>query len=300
MARLPATPHTLACGENAIVTNDYGVALGSDAGASGGSTAVGANSTASESPVPIVLSAFPPSDGDGDATALGFTAIAFGNGTLAVGDHAIVGIATPSGTGVQIAPVNNGTAIGSGAIVTGADGTALGKGAAASAANSVAIGTGSVADQADTVSVGAAGDERRVVNVAAGVGDTDAVNVSQLNAALAAIPDFDPTILQDQLDGLQGQVAGLQGQVDGLTAQQHHDRLEARRGIAAAVAMSEAPMPSRDGGISYSLHGAGYRGQYAIGGSMKYRINRSVAIDFGVSSAGHKDTAVRLGVSGEF
>jgi hypothetical protein len=64
--------------------------------------------------------------------------------------------------------------------------------------------------------------------------------------------------------------------------------------------MSEAPMPSRDGGISYSLHGAGYRGQYAVGGSMKYRISRSAAVDFGFSSAGHKDSAVRLGVSGEF
>ena len=59
-------------------------------------------------------------------------------------------------------------------------------------------------------------------------------------------------------------------------------------------------MPSRDGGISYSLHGSAYRGQYALGGSMKYRINRSAAVDFGVSYAGHNDTAFRLGVSGEF
>ncbi|MBQ8090459.1 MAG: YadA-like family protein, partial [Pyramidobacter sp.] len=48
------------------------------------------------------------------------------------------------------------------------------------AANAVAIGNGSVADKADTISVGSAGKERRIVNVAPGVDQTDAVNVSQL------------------------------------------------------------------------------------------------------------------------
>ena len=59
-------------------------------------------------------------------------------------------------------------------------------------------------------------------------------------------------------------------------------------------------MPSRDGGISYSLHGATYRGEFAVGGSLKYRVNQSAAFDIGVSHAGGKDTAVRAGVSGEF
>jgi autotransporter adhesin len=49
----------------------------------------------------------------------------------------------------------------------------------------VALGAGSVADQADTVSVGSAGSERRIVNVAPGVANTDAVNVGQLNQATA-------------------------------------------------------------------------------------------------------------------
>ncbi|MFA9441931.1 beta strand repeat-containing protein, partial [Uliginosibacterium sp. sgz301328] len=46
--------------------------------------------------------------------------------------------------------------------------------------NSAAIGANSVADRANTVSVGSAGNERQIVNVAAGTQDTDAVNVSQL------------------------------------------------------------------------------------------------------------------------
>jgi hypothetical protein len=99
---------------------------------------------------------------------------------------------------------------------------------------------------------------------------------------------------------LQTNVAGLQTDIDTLFDLRSRDRREARRGTAAAVAMSEAPMPSRDGGIAYSLHGATYRGQYALGGSLKYRINRAVALDVGLSHAGHKDTAARVGISGEF
>ena len=57
------------------------------------------------------------------------------------------------------------------------------------------MGAGSVADAADTVSVGSSGSERQIVNVAAGVANTDAVNVSQLNAAIAAIPADDDSAL---------------------------------------------------------------------------------------------------------
>ena len=48
------------------------------------------------------------------------------------------------------------------------------------------------------------------------------------------------------------------------------------------------------------MHGASFRGEFAVGGSLKYRISRGAAFDVGVSHAGGKDTAVRAGVSGEF
>ena len=59
---------------------------------------------------------------------------------------------------------------------------AIGGGAVAYADNSVALGENSVANRANTVSVGSAGKERQIVNVAAGVQDTDAVNVAQLKS----------------------------------------------------------------------------------------------------------------------
>nr|MBA8417537.1 YadA-like family protein [Citrobacter freundii] len=67
----------------------------------------------------------------------------------------------------------------------GVDSVAIGSGSIASADNSVALGTNSVANEADTVSVGSSTQQRRITNVAAGVNNTDAVNVAQLKASEA-------------------------------------------------------------------------------------------------------------------
>ncbi|EJB2105426.1 trimeric autotransporter adhesin SadA [Salmonella enterica] len=67
----------------------------------------------------------------------------------------------------------------------GADSVAIGSGSIAAAENSVALGTNSVADEANTVSVGSSTQQRRSTNVAAGVNNTDAVNVAQLKASEA-------------------------------------------------------------------------------------------------------------------
>ncbi|ECA3046624.1 TPA: trimeric autotransporter adhesin SadA [Salmonella enterica] len=67
----------------------------------------------------------------------------------------------------------------------GADSVAIGAGSIAAAENSVALGTNSVADEANTVSVGSSTQQRRITNVAAGVNNTDAVNVAQLKASEA-------------------------------------------------------------------------------------------------------------------
>jgi autotransporter adhesin len=68
---------------------------------------------------------------------------------------------------------------------TGADAVAIGGAANASAANSVALGAHSVAGRANAISVGATGSERQIINVAAGTQDTDAVNLAQMNTAIA-------------------------------------------------------------------------------------------------------------------
>ena len=80
------------------------------------------------------------------------------------------------------------------------------------------------------------------------------------------------------------------------------DRREARRGTAAAVALATAPIPSAPGKTSYSFNLANYRNQQAAGLALAHRLNTKapMAITFGISHAGGKNTAVRAGLSGEF
>ena len=57
----------------------------------------------------------------------------------------------------------------------------------ADATNAVALGSGSVADAANTISVGASDNLRRITNVGDATGDTDAINLRQLQAALDGV-----------------------------------------------------------------------------------------------------------------
>ncbi|TAL96559.1 MAG: hypothetical protein EPN73_09785 [Paraburkholderia sp.] len=65
----------------------------------------------------------------------------------------------------------------------GVESAAIGGNARATADNSVAVGANAVADRMNTVSIGTVGNERQLVNVAAGTADTDAVNLWQLRQA---------------------------------------------------------------------------------------------------------------------
>ena len=127
-------------------------------------------------------------------------------------------------------PPNGGAAFGDGAVATATNSTALGPNASATAANAVAIGSGSTNTVANTVSVGSAGNERRITNVAAGINQTDAVNVGQV---------------QSIASGFQSQIGGLQNQI-------LDNRREARDGIALAIASGGSPglLPGRKFAIS--------------------------------------------------
>lgn len=106
------------------------------------------------------------------STALGNNASATASGGIAVGDSS-------SASGSSATPVGvRANASGTFSVATGVDARATGVG-------SVALGAGSIADQDNVVSVGAAGAERRIVNLAAGVARTDAVNVGQLQGVEA-------------------------------------------------------------------------------------------------------------------
>ncbi|SEI25099.1 Head domain of trimeric autotransporter adhesin [Paraburkholderia hospita] len=120
--------------------------------------------------------------------AIGGASLAQGATNIAVGVNAVAdGLyhAVAVGGDADAADVYT-VAIGGHSLASASTSTALGSHASALASGSVALGEGSVATRSNTVSVGKQGGERQITNVAAGSAGTDAVNVNQLNAAIAA------------------------------------------------------------------------------------------------------------------
>lgn len=131
----------IAVGANALSTGIQGLALGVNAKAlSNLSTALGAGSYVAEG-------------GADAAVAIGYSA------------------------GVQAA---NGVSVGSRSSVTNPGGVALGSNANSTAYRAIALGADSEAHESDTLSIGASNLKRRIVNVAPGQNDTDAINVAQM------------------------------------------------------------------------------------------------------------------------
>jgi trimeric autotransporter adhesin len=191
------------------------------------------------------------------STALGQTATASGVGGTAVGFGSIASGANSTASGrSSVATGSQSSAFGAGATASGTRAVAIGAGASASAPNAVALGAGSVATLANTMSVGAPGGERRITNVAAGISQTDAVNVGQLQSFAA---------------GFQSQIGGLQSQII-------QNNVEARRGIAATAALSPGIMPSAPGRTTVSVNGGFYHGESGVGVGVSHRLNLSMPV----------------------
>lgn len=199
-----------------------------------------------------------------NSSSTGVNSIAIGTGATATGSVAV-------GAGASAA--NGGAAYGDGAVATAPLSTAIGPNASATAANAVAIGSGSTNTVANTVSFGSSGNERRLTNVAAGINPTDAVNVGQL----------------------QSTVSGLQGQIT-------DNQTEARRGVASAMAMTPASMPSAAGRTSWAVNTSTFHGEYAFGGGLAHRLDTNVpmAVTAGYAYGGGNNHGARVGLAGEF
>lgn len=294
---------------------------------------VGAGDASGESSVALGNST---SNGDG-AVSIGLENEANGNGAVAIGDPNIA-----TGTGAVAIGADN-TATGDGAVALGnqstangasalamgdsanADGAgniAFGTNAQATAANSVAIGAGSVADGADTVSVGAAGSERRVTNVAAGTGATDAVNRGQLdnlaalrqaaelqlsqriavqetfstNMAAAFASEQAARIAADnalsaRLDTMGTRLGAVEQRLDILD-----DRIASSTAIATAMS-GNAFLPDMRFNLTANM--ATYDGAHAGSLQVGALVSEHVAVNAGVATGFNRDgkTAARAGVT---
>ncbi|CAG4885984.1 YadA-like family protein [Paraburkholderia saeva] len=113
-------------------------------------------------------------------------AAATGSDSVAAGPWALAAGATSTAVG------RGAGAMGTGSVALGANSNAvldqsvaLGANANAVGVGSVALGSGSVASRGNAVSVGSSTVQRQIINVAKGTAGTDAVNLDQMNAAIA-------------------------------------------------------------------------------------------------------------------
>nr|WP_246290932.1 YadA-like family protein [Paraburkholderia fynbosensis] len=158
-------------------------------------------------------------------------------GAVTSGVHSIAAGANARATGASS------TAIGASANASGNNAAALGAAANASADNSVALGHGSVADRANAVSVGTAGQERQIINVAAGVQGTDAVNVNQLQQTAGGALSQANRYTDDQIRSA---------------------RRDGYGGTAAALAIAGLPQAVIPGRGMFAMAGGTYGGQSAL------------------------------------
>ena len=250
-------------GAAASATGSNAAAIGAGAKASGADAlAFGSNAQATQSGA-IAMGL--------NASATGVNAIAIGTGASATGSVAV---------GAAASAANGGAAFGDGAVATGSLATALGPNSSATAANSVSIGSGSTNTVANTVSFGSAGNERRLTNVAAGINQTDAVNVGQL----------------------QSTVSGFQSQLNGIQSQVTTNQIEARRGIVAAVAVAPVLMPSAAGRTTVAVNTGFYRGEAGVGIGLSHRLNFALpTVVYGsYSNGGGAEHIGRAGMAMEF
>ena len=217
--------NAIAIGTRSKVTSDGAIAIGNNALASAHSVVIGGDTVLDDTgslgttPEAVVVIGEGASVDDNGAIAIGsgaFTAdeaslaIGSGSGIAAVGNGAMAIKGFAQGQNAVTfggeSYADHAVSIGVFAGAAGEKSTALGFQSSAHGANSVALGSDSVANDDGVISFGhKAGDvgfegdyvngattystdyTRRLVNVSAGEDDTDAVNVAQLNAALANV-----------------------------------------------------------------------------------------------------------------
>lgn len=230
----PIGQDSIAIGPESVASGNNSIAMGMNSQATrDGAIAIGQNSLSS-----------------------GVNAIAIGTGAVATGSVA-VGAGAQAGNGgaafgdnaVALTPLQ-GTAIGNGASVTANRGVALGAGATATRGGmngaTERYSNVSVTSTEGAVSVGSASNERQITNVAGGTAATDAVNVRQLDAAIAQASNN----LNSQFDSLRSDISTL--------------RHDANAGTASAMAIASMPQSVMPGKVLMAAGMANYEGQSAM------------------------------------
>uniref|UniRef100_UPI002AC33E9F ESPR-type extended signal peptide-containing protein n=1 Tax=Paraburkholderia sp. J41 TaxID=2805433 RepID=UPI002AC33E9F len=240
----------------------------------------------------MMLGAAPAGSGvDASGTSNVYNTAAYYSQVRGVGNNA--GSTAP--TDVSRARGLGSIAIGSNTESDGVSSTAVGIQSLASANDSVALGSGSIANVANTVSVGSDGkstrlvinpdnttttvqsqlNTRRVVNMAAGQNDTDAVNVAQLKGVTTALGggstvNADGSIqaptysvgggtfsdVADALTAMNGQAASLSGLAVKYDSSAHAKVTLGGTGVSAPVALTNVANGALNAASTDAVNGA--------------------------------------------
>ena len=184
-------------------------------------------------------------------TATGQDAIAIGAGTNATGGQSI-------GLGVNnnISGQSSG-AVGSNNTVSGDHTYVVGNNVNTAANNSVVLGHDSASNRDNTVSVGTTGVERQIIHVAAGVQNTDAVNVAQMRQAdLDVLNNANSYTDQRSAYTLNQANAYTNNRVDMLNRDMRDLEDRTYAAVASGIAIASLPQPTEAGYNMISI-GAG-------------------------------------------
>ncbi|MGU3536241.1 hypothetical protein [Methylobacterium sp. A54F] len=223
----------------------------------------------------------PTADG-ADSLAVGHAAASGGTGSLAVGTNASAG-----GTAA--------TAIGTNASAAQTGAVAIGFNARTTRAGQVAIGT----DQNTYTLGGVATDASR----AAQAGPTQFVTTDAAgNLATSGYGPANIAALDGRVGSVENRVGAVESQLGALGRYATESRREMRQGVATALAMPTASMPSAPGRTSWVANSATYKGAWAGGMALAHRLDTAVplALSVGYAYGGDNSHGVRAGLGGEF
>ena len=223
-----------------------------------------------------------------DVTVIGIKNKVTADGNKVIGDnHKVSGkdnVIFGSADQLTETTVNNAVVLGHNAKVTGEGG--------------VALGAGSVADRANAVSVGSKGAERQIINVAAGTADTDAVNVSQLNAVATEAGKHttlsngkNTTVESTVKDGQTDYKVNVAGDLTDITSVANGDSKINLNKDSIIISNGNKYFAITNSGIGMSYIGADYSAKSIMLGE------NGTTISGGLNVAGSKITGVAAGVA---
>ncbi|WP_080422113.1 YadA-like family protein [Burkholderia ubonensis] len=194
---------------------------------------------------------------------------------ISIGNDTYFKVNDPGASAAQASGIGA-VAGGGGAAASGTNAVALGKNATAAGDNSVAIGAGSVATAPNTVSFGAPGSERRLTNVAPAVNGTDAVNLNQVNGAVAAGVSQANSYTDKRIADTNKAIGDV--------------AKHAYSGIAAATALTMIPEVDLGKSIAVGVGGATFQGHAAAAIGVSARLTENLKLKAGVGLSGGGNT----------